>query len=38
MGLTMYNAYFGFREKPFKLVPNPEYLFLSKSTKKRWRT
>jgi general secretion pathway protein A len=27
----MYNAYFGFREKPFKLVPNPEYLFLSKS-------
>ena len=27
----MYNAYFGFREKPFKLVPNPDYLFLSKS-------
>ena len=27
----MYNAYFGFREKPFRLVPNPEYLFLSKS-------
>jgi len=27
----MYTAYFGFREKPFKLVPNPEYLFLSKS-------
>lgn len=27
----MYNAHFGFREKPFKLVPNPEYLFLSKS-------
>ena len=27
----MYNAYFGFREKPFKLVPNPEYLFLSRS-------
>jgi general secretion pathway protein A len=27
----MYNSYFGFREKPFKLVPNPEYLFLSKS-------
>jgi general secretion pathway protein A len=27
----MYNTYFGFREKPFKLVPNPEYLFLSKS-------
>jgi general secretion pathway protein A len=27
----MYNNYFGFREKPFKLVPNPEYLFLSKT-------
>ena len=27
----MYNTYFGFREKPFKLVPNPDYLFLSKS-------
>ncbi len=27
----MYNTFFGFREKPFKLVPNPEYLFLSKS-------
>lgn len=27
----MYNAHFGFREKPFKLVPNPEYLFLSRS-------
>ena len=27
----MYNAYFGFREKPFRLLPNPEYLFLSKS-------
>ncbi len=27
----MYNTYFGFREKPFKLVPNPEYLFLSRS-------
>lgn len=26
----MYNKYFGFREKPFKLVPNPDYLFLSK--------
>jgi general secretion pathway protein A len=31
MGSSMYNAYFGFREKPFKLVPNPEYLFLSRS-------
>lgn len=27
----MYNTFFGFREKPFKLVPNPDYLFLSKS-------
>ncbi|UCF93782.1 MAG: AAA family ATPase [Desulfobacterales bacterium] len=27
----MYNKFFGFREKPFKLVPNPVYLFLSKS-------
>jgi general secretion pathway protein A len=26
----MYTTFFGFREKPFKLVPNPEYLFLSK--------
>ena len=27
----MYNAFFGFKEKPFKLVPNPDYLYLSKS-------
>ena len=27
----MYEKFFGFREKPFKLVPNPDYLFLSKS-------
>jgi general secretion pathway protein A len=26
----MYNNFFGFKEKPFKLVPNPAYLFLSK--------
>ncbi len=26
----MYNRFFGFKERPFKLVPNPEYLFLSK--------
>jgi general secretion pathway protein A len=25
----MYNQFFGFKEKPFKLVPNPEYLYLS---------
>lgn len=27
----MYNHFFGFRERPFKLVPDPDYLFLSKS-------
>ena len=27
----MYCAKFGFKERPFKLVPDPEYLFLSKS-------
>jgi general secretion pathway protein A len=27
----MYNTFFGFKEKPFKLVPNPAYFFLSKS-------
>lgn len=27
----MYNAHFGFREKPFKLVPNPDYLYLSRN-------
>ncbi len=27
----MYETFFGFKEKPFKLVPNPAYLFLSKS-------
>jgi general secretion pathway protein A len=27
----MYNKFFGFKEKPFKLVPNPDYFFLSKS-------
>jgi len=27
----MYNGFFNFREKPFKLVPNPEFLFLGKS-------
>ncbi|MBR9981197.1 MAG: AAA family ATPase [Desulfatitalea sp.] len=27
----MYNSFFGFREKPFKLVPNPDFLYLSKS-------
>ena len=27
----MYNRFFGFKERPFKLVPNPAYLFLSKS-------
>ena len=27
----MYNKFFGFKEKPFKLVPNPAYFYLSKS-------
>jgi general secretion pathway protein A len=27
----MYNQFFGFKERPFKLVPDPDYLFLSKS-------
>ena len=27
----MYEKFFSFKEKPFKLVPNPAYLFLSKS-------
>ena len=27
----MYNNFFGFKEKPFRLAPDPSYLFLSKS-------
>ncbi|MFZ5571140.1 MAG: AAA family ATPase [Thermodesulfobacteriota bacterium] len=27
----MYHHYFGLKERPFKLVPNPAYLYLSKS-------
>lgn len=27
----MYQSFFGFKEKPFSLVPNPAYLFLSRS-------
>ena len=27
----MYEHFFGFKERPFKLVPNPAYLFLSRS-------
>jgi general secretion pathway protein A len=27
----MYENFFGFKERPFKLVPNPAYLYLSKS-------
>jgi hypothetical protein len=26
----MYKKFFGFKERPFQLVPNPAYLFLSK--------
>lgn len=25
----MYNTYFGFKEKPFTIAPNPQYLFMS---------
>jgi len=27
----VYNSFFGFKERPFQLVPNPAYLFLSRS-------
>ncbi len=27
----MYNNFFGFTERPFQLVPNPQYLYLSRS-------
>ncbi len=27
----MYNGFFGFHEKPFKLIPNPDFLYLGKS-------
>ncbi len=27
----MYKNFFGFKERPFKLVPNPEYLYLGRS-------
>jgi len=27
----MYNQFFGFKERPFRLVPNPGYLYLSRS-------
>jgi len=30
----MYSKFFGFKEKPFKLAPNPEYLFMGKSHEK----
>ena len=26
----MYEAYYGFRERPFALTPDPEYMFLSR--------
>ena len=31
----MYSNYFGFKERPFKLLPDPTYLFLSKSRRRR---
>ena len=30
IGVNMYTRFFGFKERPFKLVPNPAYLYLSK--------
>lgn len=27
----MYEAYYGFKQRPFQLLPNPDYLFLSRS-------
>ncbi len=27
----MYNSFYGFKERPFQLVPNPAYLYLSRS-------
>ena len=29
-GLCMYDAFYGFRERPFSLVPDPEFLYLSR--------
>jgi general secretion pathway protein A len=29
--VPMYNSFFSFKERPFKLVPNPAFLFLSRS-------
>lgn len=31
LGQIMYNRFFGFNERPFKLVPNPAYLYMSQS-------
>ena len=28
---SMYNSFYGFKERPFQLVPNPAYLYLSRS-------
>lgn len=32
----MYNEFFGFNKKPFSLVPEPEFLYLSPMHKKAW--
>src|SRR6185295_13003063 len=29
LGLTMYEHFYGLRERPFDLTPNPRYLFLT---------
>lgn len=31
--VTMYTTYFGFKEKPFTLTPNPRFIYLSKNHK-----
>lgn len=34
MSATEYEQFFGFRAKPFELVPNPEFLYMSKTHRK----
>lgn len=33
-GVSMYESYFNLRQKPFELVPDPHFIYLSKSHKK----
>jgi hypothetical protein len=34
----MYAEYYGLRQEPFSIAPDPRLLFMSGSTGKRWRT